>query len=133
MPKPIVLCHTGDGFVVIIDGARFLPCNVTISRVVAAVFNNKGAMLSDTFDGVALPESDALSPRYRAQAILGMGAERFDDSTATVVFQVRMAGAFYSHLTKVINGIKTIQSWLTHTLQDWCGLLHPLSAPCCSQ
>ncbi|EFJ52780.1 hypothetical protein VOLCADRAFT_86096 [Volvox carteri f. nagariensis] len=59
----------GDGFVVCLDGARFLPANVTLSRVTAAAPGQCQA-------------------RYNKYATLGTGSDKFDDSTATLLFKV---------------------------------------------
>ncbi len=46
----------GDGFVVAVDGARFLPACVTLSRVVGAVWSSSGNTLSDYFEGDAITQ-----------------------------------------------------------------------------
>lgn len=73
----------------LIDGARFLPSNTTITKASAAVYSSTGRQLSARIEGVALPDGgDGGSPSFQAQGIVGLGAERFDDPTATVMLQV---------------------------------------------
>jgi hypothetical protein len=75
---------------VLIDGARFLPASTTISRVVASVWSNSGALLAGSFEGVAQPSSDALSPMYMCKALVdaSQNNSNFDDPTATLLLQV---------------------------------------------
>jgi hypothetical protein len=79
----------GDGFVVLIDGARFLPSSATITKATATVWSAGGRQLSGAIEGVALPDGeDAASPCYWVQGAVGQGAERFEDPTATIMLQV---------------------------------------------
>ncbi|KAG1676617.1 hypothetical protein FOA52_008746 [Chlamydomonas sp. UWO 241] len=79
----------GEGCVLMVDGARFLPANVTISKVVASVWSSdKRQLTPGYYESVASPESNAYCPKYSLQTTLGQGAERFDQSTATVLFVV---------------------------------------------
>lgn len=41
-----VHCGAGEGFVVIVDGARFLPANVTVTKVAVTVFGPDRRALS---------------------------------------------------------------------------------------
>eukprot|EP00878_Enallax_costatus_P034475 GHUV01038227.1.p1 GENE.GHUV01038227.1~~GHUV01038227.1.p1 ORF type:complete len:320 (+),score=114.50 GHUV01038227.1:447-1406(+) len=80
----------GDGFVVTVDGGRFLPCSVTITKVIGSVWSSNGALLAGPFEGVALPDSDVHNPSYSCTATLGssQNGTRFEDPTATLMLQV---------------------------------------------
>ncbi len=41
---------------------------------------------------VSVPDSDAYSPRFAAQAALAQGSDKFDNSTATLLFTVPLVG-----------------------------------------
>jgi hypothetical protein len=86
----MLLLLSGDGLVVVVDAARFLPSSVTISRVLGSVWSSSGALLAGPFEGVAQPDSDALNPRYACSATLGVqhNKTRFEDATATLMLQV---------------------------------------------
>ncbi|WIA19544.1 hypothetical protein OEZ85_004153 [Tetradesmus obliquus] len=81
----------GDGLVVVVDAARFLPASVTISRVLGSVWSSSGALLAGPWEGVAQPDSDALNPRYACSATLGVqhNNTRLEDATATLMLQVQ--------------------------------------------
>ena len=79
---------TGDGLVVLVDAARFLPCDVTVSKVVCSVWSSRGKKLESSFEGVCMPDSDAFSPRFAARATLGLSHSKWEDCTATLVLQV---------------------------------------------
>lgn len=83
--------HTGDGIVVVVDGARFLPACTTISRVVASVWSSSGMLLVGPWEGPAQPSSDARSPAFMCKASLDVAQANtsFDDPTATLLLQVR--------------------------------------------
>ncbi|GLI63028.1 hypothetical protein VaNZ11_005888, partial [Volvox africanus] len=79
----------GDGFVICLDGARFLPANVTITKVTVSIWgSNRQPLGSGGFYGISWPDSDAMNPRFSKSATLGMGSDKFDDSTATLLFKV---------------------------------------------
>ena len=80
----------GEGFVLLVDGARFLPANITISKVTARIFSSDRKMLvQQTFEAVATPDSDAHAPKYLLQASIGQGKDsQFDNATATLLFTV---------------------------------------------
>jgi hypothetical protein len=75
---------------VLIDGARFLPTGVTITKATATVYSSSGAPLSSAIEGVALPEGpDAGSPAFAAAGVVGAaGGGAWEDPTATIMFQV---------------------------------------------
>lgn len=73
----------------LIDGARFLPSNATVTKVVASLHSSTGRLLAPPLEGVALPDGDAACPTYVAQGAYGAGPGGFDDATATLLFQVR--------------------------------------------
>lgn len=66
-------------------------------QVVGSCWSVSGQLLSDYFEGVPVPESDALSPKFAVNATVGQGNDRFDDSTATLMFEVRAS----SHLKQL--------------------------------
>jgi len=79
----------GEGCVLLVDSGRFLPASVTISKVVASVWSSEKRQLTPGYyEAVAAPDSNCYCPRYALQAALGQGSERFDHSTATVLFAV---------------------------------------------
>lgn len=73
----------------LVDGARFLPHNVTITKVVCTIYSKDKVQLIMPFESVALPESEMLNPRFGSHTILAQGTEKFDDATATLVMQVQ--------------------------------------------
>lgn len=80
----------GEGFVLLVDGARFLPANITISKVTARIFSSDRKLLvQQMFEAVATPDSDAHAPKYLLQASIGQGRDsQFDNATATLLFAV---------------------------------------------
>lgn len=84
------LLLTGDGIVVVIDGARFLPASTTITRVLASVWSSSGALLAGPYEGVSQPNSDARWPAYNCKLTLDavQNGSSFDDPTATLLMQV---------------------------------------------
>jgi hypothetical protein len=84
--------------VLVIDGARFLPANTTISRVLGSVWSSNRQQLARSFEGVAQPHSDALIPSYACSTALGTAQNntRFEDATALVILQASLADAGYS-------------------------------------
>ena len=80
----------GEGFVLAVDGARFLPASITISKVTARVFaSDRKQLVQQTFEAVASPDSDTHSPNYLLQASIGQGRDsQFDNATATLLFAV---------------------------------------------
>jgi len=114
---------------VLVDGARFLPGSVTVTKVQAVVWSSAGQQLSGVIEGVALPEGgDCLSPGYAAQGAVGAGGyERFDDPTATVMFQVsksasasgcRSKGGVVAviHLACSLWGVQQLSTSTTHPI-----------------
>lgn len=81
----------GDGIVVVVDGARFLPACTTISRILVSLWSSGGQLLAGPYEGVSQPGSDALAPVYGCKATLdaAQSSSSFDDPTATLLFQVR--------------------------------------------
>jgi hypothetical protein len=81
----------GDGFVLLIDGARFLPDSTTISRVTGVVMSRGNKLLAGPFQGTCAPDGDALCPRYTITALLGSSSNgtQLEDPTATLQLQAR--------------------------------------------
>jgi len=76
----------GDGFVLCVDGARFLPVNVTISRVVARAYTNSGKLLGGTVDALAQLSGSCRSPIYALRQTYHTA--RWDDATVTLLFHI---------------------------------------------
>eukprot|EP00198_Chlamydomonas_reinhardtii_P007219 XP_001696555.1 predicted protein [Chlamydomonas reinhardtii] len=54
----------GDGFVVCVDGGRFLPANVTVTKVTLSIWNcDRRPLGVGGFYGISWPDSDSLNPR----------------------------------------------------------------------
>jgi len=68
------------------DAARFLPENVSISRVVGALYTSELQQLGESFEGVVLPEGDALNPVFAFRH--EVAAPKWLDPTLMVLLQV---------------------------------------------
>ena len=64
----------GDGFDVYVDGARFLPDNVTVSRVVCKVMDPSFGLVGSEFTSAAALDSETLSPSFRAYGSYRIGS-----------------------------------------------------------
>ncbi|DBA83915.1 TPA: hypothetical protein ACH3X1_006417 [Trebouxia sp. C0004] len=78
----------GVGFMLMVDGARFLPGNVTVSKVVGSVWSYDRQLLCSPFEALCSLDGDTLAPTYNCQVVLGAGAEQFNDPTATLLLQI---------------------------------------------
>ncbi|KAL0028702.1 hypothetical protein WJX79_000762 [Trebouxia sp. C0005] len=78
----------GAGFMLMVDGARFLPGNVTVSKVVGSVWSYDRQLLCSPFEALCSLDGDTLAPTYNCQVVLGAGAEQFNDPTATLLLQI---------------------------------------------
>ena len=58
--------HPGDGFDVYVDGARFLPDNVTISKVVVRAMTRDFKSVGRTVEGLGQLDSESMSPAFKA-------------------------------------------------------------------
>jgi hypothetical protein len=76
----------GDGLVFCVDAARFLPPNVTITRVVGRVISAAGEQLAPDFIVHARLDSLAFSPRFHARQRFATG--RWNNATATALLQI---------------------------------------------
>ena len=76
----------GDGLVLCVDAARFLPPNVTITRVVGRVISAAGEPLAPEFIIHARLDSLAFSPRYHARQRFATG--RWNNATAHALLQL---------------------------------------------
>ncbi|KAF5840442.1 hypothetical protein DUNSADRAFT_16675, partial [Dunaliella salina] len=79
----------GEGFVVLLDGARFLPASSTLTRVMGQAYSSDRQPLGSSFEAFSTPESSAYSPRFGTQATLAVGGDKFDNPTATLLFTVQ--------------------------------------------
>ncbi len=73
----VCVCHSGAGFVVVVDGARFLPANVTISKVVGTVISPDGQPLTPPFE-VRTHTHTHVHTRTRALVLLIRSTERME-------------------------------------------------------
>ena len=78
--------QTGDGLVFCVDAARFLPPNVTISRVCGRVISAANDALAPEFVAHAKLDSLAYSPRFHARLRFATG--RWNNATATALLQI---------------------------------------------
>ena len=78
--------QTGDGLVFCVDAARFLPPNVTITRIVGRVISAAGEALAPEFIHHARLDSLAYSPRYHARQRFATG--RWNNATAVALLQI---------------------------------------------
>ncbi|KAK9815471.1 hypothetical protein WJX72_004235 [[Myrmecia] bisecta] len=78
----------GEGFMLMIDSARYLPGNVTVSKVTGSVWSCDRQLLCAPFEALCTLDSDAYLPSYNCQISLGSGPDRFDDPTATLLLQI---------------------------------------------
>jgi hypothetical protein len=76
----------GDGLVFCVDAARFLPPNVTITRVVGRVISAAGEQLAPDFIINARLDSLAFSPRFHNRQRFATG--RWNNATATALLQI---------------------------------------------
>lgn len=76
----------GDGLVLCVDAARFLPPNVTITRIVGRVISAAGEPLAPEFVIHARLDSLAFSPRYHARQRFATG--RWNNATAHALLQL---------------------------------------------
>ena len=76
----------GDGLVLCVDAARFLPPNVTITRIVGRVISAAGEPLAPEFVLHARLDSLAFSPRFHARQRFATG--RWNNATATALLQI---------------------------------------------
>ena len=76
----------GDGLVLCVDAARFLPPNVTITRIVGRVISTAGEPLAPEFVIHARLDSLAFSPRYHARQRFATG--RWNNATAHALLQL---------------------------------------------
>ena len=76
----------GDGLVLCVDAARFLPPNVTITRIVGRVISAAGEPLAPEFIFHARLDSLAFSPRFHARQRFATG--RWNNATAVALLQI---------------------------------------------
>lgn len=76
----------GDGLVFCVDAVRFLPPNVTITRVVGRVISAAGEQLAPDFIINARLNSLAFSPRFHNRQRFATG--RWNNATATALLQI---------------------------------------------
>lgn len=75
----------GDGIDIYLDSARYLPDNVTITRLSLRIFNSAKEQIGNVFECICDPRSPAHHPRYHFKAELRANAI---NATATALIRV---------------------------------------------
>lgn len=100
----------GDGFDVYVDAARYLPDNVSISRVVCKVMAPSFKVVGQEFTSVAAMDSESLSPAFDAYGAFRLPGAA--DQGAPMHGTVAQAGnplRWHPHLTLVVR-VDTLES-----------------------
>ena len=63
-PVPPPARHGGEGFVLLVDGARYLPDNVVACGVYAALLDSQGGALCEASAPCLSASPDVRSPRF---------------------------------------------------------------------
>jgi hypothetical protein len=79
----------GDGLDIYIDAARFLPDNVTATRVSLRIFSSNKEQIGPTYEAVCDPASPAMFPRFLLKAELrATGGSGSINATATGLLRI---------------------------------------------
>lgn len=76
----------GDGCVIRVDGGRFFPENVTVTKVSVRFINSDFEQIGKTIESYGSLDSSAYFPRYRLRCLVD--TEAWDDPTIMALFTV---------------------------------------------